>query len=231
MPRPDSYTRYPRPVLWLVAGGELARSGAPGGLVPVASFYLAQHPTTNQQFEAFDPTFTRAPHSPGDGDTAAGVSCVRAESYCRSYAAIARKAIRLPTEIVWELACRGGTSGRFFWGDDEQAGDPYLFDRRTTAGGRLPPAERLRSNPLGLYGMLGGVWEWTEQAGGRGGGTGADSASPGDPGAAEPPEGMRVLRGGSFRLDRAEFCCATRRLAPPTLGAGDVGFRIARSFP
>ncbi len=84
-------------------------------------------------------------------------------------------------------------------------------------------ADDKKANELGLYGMLGGVWEWTSslyRPYPLSEPFGDDGALPGD----------RVLRGGSFRLDRAEISCSLRRAGDPTTLCDDVGFRIVKSF-
>jgi formylglycine-generating enzyme required for sulfatase activity len=67
-----------------------------------------------------------------------------------------------------------------------------------------------------------GVWEWTSSPW---------RAYPLDAGHdAATAAGERVLRGGSFRLDRREISCSLRRLASSDLRAEDVGFRVAKSL-
>lgn len=193
----DYYTRYPRPVLWLVPGA--------GGIAP---FYLSTLPVTNQQFEAFDPGFERSPAAPGDGDPALGVSWDAAAGYCAWYAEIARKPIRLPAEAEWEHACRAGTAGRAFWGDDPAAADRFAWHAGNSDPARVPALDAKPSNPFGLVAMLGGIWEWT---------AGADGES-------------RILRGGCWRLPAAELACDLRRTEPPAHRLPDAGFRIARSL-
>jgi formylglycine-generating enzyme required for sulfatase activity len=215
----DSYTRYPRAILWLVQGGELAIHGAakddgPSGTFSVEPFYMGKLPITNQQLEAFDPSYVRLPHSPGDEDPAVGISHEVAAAYCRWYADVSRKPMRLPTEIEWEYACRGGTSGRYFFGEDPEQGEPYLWDIRNSGGKARDPRKK-ETNPLGLHGMLGSVWEWTSSFQGS-----SEVVTPPGP----------VLRGGSFLMDRDEMGAEVRRLQGGTPGLEDVGFRIVRSF-
>lgn len=223
----DSYTRYPRTIFWLIQGGEALIGGAelesqPTFPAQVGSFYLGKFPITNQQFEAFDRKYRRSPVSPGDADPAVGISHPQAMDYCRWYGEVSRKAIRLPTEIEWEYACRAGSVGRFFFGDDPAAADRYLWDGSNSEG-RLHPLDAKEANGLGLFGMLGGVWEWTSSP---------CAAYPPHPSAvAAGDPGPWILRGGSFRTPRAEVSCSVRRCRPPDFREDEVGFRIARSFP
>lgn len=224
MPRlEESYTRHPRPILWLVRGGTVLLGGAGGDTEPafaadVGPFYLSKEPVTNRQYEAFDPDSPRSPASPGDDDPATGRSFDDARAFCAWYARVSRKPIRLPTEVEWEYACRAGTSTRFFFGDDAGDAETWLWHRDNCDG----KVGRLKSKPpngYGLLAMLGGVWEWT------------DSPYRPYPAAGEgEPGGPRVVRGGSFRTPLGEIGCAVRRALDPGARFDDVGFRIARDF-
>jgi formylglycine-generating enzyme required for sulfatase activity len=233
MSRQPRYTEFARTILWLVPGGRTIVGGnepdsSPVFEAEVEPFYLSKWPITNEQFEAFDPAFERAPHSPGDRDTAVGISYVDAAAYCRWYADVSRKSMRLPTEVEWEHACRAGATGRWYWGDDEGAADEHLLDARNWQG-RLEGLDRSRGNGVGLQAMLGGVWEWTASPWRRYPLEDYRAAET----AAHPvdsPEAARVLRGGSFRIDRSEISCSLRRSGSPDLRADDVGFRVAKSF-
>lgn len=223
----DSYTRYPRPLLWLVHGGTIAIGGPevdaqPRFAAAVEPFYIGKFPVTNEQFEAFDPGFERSPLSAGDRDPAAGVRYSAAAAYCEWYAGVSRKPMRLPTEVEWEYACRSGSPERYFSGADPLAAEAHVWHRGNSPD-RMPELDGKQANDFGLYGMLGGVWEWTssrfrayplaEPYGGKG---------------AVP--GARVLRGGSVRLGLDEISCSLRRAAHPGERPGDAGFRIVKSF-
>ena len=132
---------------------------------------------------------------------------------------------RLPTEAEWEYACRAGTAGPHFWGDDLAAAkrhcngfDPISHDefgennpvvaRRTPFPGddgfrATAPVGSLLPNPWGLYDMLGNVDEWV-----------ADTFSDYPSGAVRDPlvqgGNQRIVRGGSYHMSRT-FCRAANR--------------------
>lgn len=221
----DYYTNYPRSILWLIRGGRAIVGGEgahahPAFEVEVDPFYLGKFPVSNEQYEAFDPAYRRSPHSPSDSDPAIGVSFEEALAYCGWYAEVSRKPIRLASEVEWEYACRAGTcAGCFF--DPEEAGQ-YLWDRRNSQG-RVQPLDQKQPNSFGLYGMLGGVWEWTASSFRPYPLSETDSQPPSD-------SGLKVLRGGSWRMDRSEINCSMRRAEPANVAVEDAGLRIARSF-
>ncbi len=136
---------------------------------------------------------------------------------------------RLPTEAEWEYACRAGTTTRYFFGDTRKRLKEYAVYQH----GWLPFYWRTkpeacgtkRSNPWGLYDMLGNVCEWCY-----------DWFAPFerieescliDP--IGPTKGYaRVVRGGSYLLQAAENRSAFRFLGYPA----DVchGFRVVRNI-
>ena len=226
MSKPTSYTQVPRTTLWLLQGDFFKMGGEnpdsqPHFTAEARSFYIGKTVITNEQFEAFRPDHIRATHSPGDDDPAVGVSYEDASGYCSWYSDLSKKNFRLPTEIEWEFACRGQSEGRYFFEDDDPA--RYIWSAENS-GGRVHPAESLKFNPAGLYGMLGNVWEWTSSF---------YQPYPLDESQqheAQIEMGKRVIRGGSFRDSIHEMSCGMRRIADERTPLDSIGFRIIRSL-
>ena len=119
------------------------------------------------------------------------VSYKDAEEYC-SWAGSGRR--RLPTELEWEYAARGGRINETYpWGNGLQHNRMNAWDgefplENTLMDGYhgLAPVKSYKpQNSYGLYNMLGNVWEWVE------------TSTPGKR-KKQRDSGERVLRGGSF---------------------------------
>jgi formylglycine-generating enzyme required for sulfatase activity len=144
---------------------------------------------------------------------------------------------RLPTEAEREYATRAGTTTPFWWGRTISPKDASYDTREVYAGGqaRAPYAgstvsvRAFAANPWGLYGVHGGVWEWT-----------ADCYSATHAG---KPEALlqsgsiprsdvgcdrRVLRGGAFNRHPRTLRAAYRTGLDPNFRGHSIGFRIAR---
>ena len=70
----------------------------------------------------------------------------------------------LPSEAQWEYACRGGTTTRFCFGDDDrELGEYAWYDKNAWDVGKkhAQAVGELKANQFGLYDMHGNVGEWT----------------------------------------------------------------------
>jgi len=100
-----------------------------------------------------------------------------ANAFCRWLAQRSKKAIRLPTEAEWEYAARAGSAKRFYSGDSPETLVKVGNVADGTAKKKFPdwqtiiaedgyvftaPVGQFQPNRLGLYDMLGNVWEWCQ---------------------------------------------------------------------
>ena len=134
----------------------------PAHQVSVAPFSLGRFPVTVGEWRAcwsaggcdFEP-------SGEEGVPVSNVSWKDAQQYVGWLARVTNRPYRLPSEIEWEYAARGGTSTSYWWGDEmitgvatcKGCGEPYNPEKPLRVG-------MMKANPLGLHDMAGGVAEW-----------------------------------------------------------------------
>ncbi|KLU36106.1 hypothetical protein AB595_15345 [Massilia sp. WF1] len=169
-------------------------------------------------------------------DTAAGappnapmrdVSWDDAQQYVKWLGSVSGKPYRLPTEAEWEFAARGGTTTRYWWGEQmvqgkancKECGKPWQNEAPANVGS-------FAANPFGLYDTSGGVWEWV-----------ADcwhnnfKGAPADARAWDAPDcRVRVIRGGSWREGASYMVTSTRFKYDADVRHSQNGFRVARSL-
>ena len=125
---------------------------------------------------------------------------------------------RLPTELEWEYAAKGGLSrDTFAYSGSNDLDAVGWYDDNSSS--RTQGVGQKKANGAGIYDMSGNVWEWCYDWYG-------DLPAPTPLGA----EGnRRVYRGGSWNL-HGQFCPVSDRSASgPELRYYALGFRLARS--
>jgi len=135
------------------------------------------------------------------------VSVADAQAYAAWLSQRTGRAWRLPTELEWEKAARGGDGRIFPWGNEFDPGrlnshDAGPFD--TVPVGRYAAG----ASPFGVLDAAGQVYEWT-----------ATAAGP----------GRAIVKGGSWDDKGCGVCrSAARHARPVTLKHILVGFRLVR---
>lgn len=179
-------------------GGGLIDREVTFELVRVAEyppFKIGRREVTWDEFEAFqfDPqsehdgaTWPSLPYVPPEQGFGRGrqpvinIQRTSAEGYCAWLARKTGRKFRLPTEEEWERACRMGRPG------------PDCSWSRETSGGRPNETGTRPADALGLFDMLGNVWEYCQ----------------GEYSIERP---VAILRGGSWMEGAAELTPALRR--------------------
>jgi formylglycine-generating enzyme required for sulfatase activity len=150
-----------------------------------------------------------------------------AQQYVKWLSTTTGKPYRLPTEAEWEYAARGGTSTRYWWGEQmaqgkancKECGPPWSADGPANAGS-------FGANPWGLSDTSGSVWEWVADCWHS-----SYKDAPSDSRAWEQPNcRARVIRGGSWREGAYYMVVSTRFNYDASVRHSQNGFRIARSL-
>lgn len=143
---------------------------------------------------------------------------------------------RLPTEVEWEHAARGGLGDvKFPWGDADP--DDRAFQPCNIWQGRFPdvntgldgfvttaPAAHFQPNGYGLYNMAGNVWEWTSEP------FVIKSLKKAARARYAKMKGFKLLKGGSFLCHRSycyRYRIAARSGTSPDTATTHQGFRVA----
>ena len=231
--------------------------------VRVGRFALGRYEVTRAEYAAFSAATGRDPDScfaytvewrPGQNWRSPGypqtdehpVVCVSwddARAYVRWLSRETGANYRLPSEAEWEYAARGGTTTRWYWGEDSTGqcsnanGADAAARRRwedwawavPCNDGRVftAPVGMFGANGFGLFDVAGNAEEWVEDcwhddyrgapADGRAWTSGGDCD-------------RRVHRGGSWSGGRTALS-STHRGSPETWSSSNyVGFRVARTL-
>nr|WP_179745622.1 SUMF1/EgtB/PvdO family nonheme iron enzyme [Paraburkholderia bryophila] len=166
-------------------------------------------------------------NNPNKAAPARDLSWDDAQQYVKWLSKITGKPYRVPTEAEWEYADRGGTATKYWWGDQmrkgnancKDCGDPWHKEGPEAAGSFAP-------NPLGLYDMNGGVWEWTADCWHN-----SYQGAPVDGHVWDSPGcDMRVIRGGSWREGGDYMLSATRFKYSSGVRQSQDGLRVVKDL-
>lgn len=206
----------------------------------IHAFYMDKYEVTNAEYLRFchraghplPPAWqARGSFPPGKGDHPVTVASFRdAEAYARYTGK------RLPTEVEWELAARGGLAALadFSGGNPESIrhsppvfpfGNKFDANRCNTLesghGGTLPVTRMRDRSPYGLIGMCGNAGEWTSSW---------YNPYPGNRFRDRHLIGrqFKVIRGGSFRQNQASARADARDYGgfPNLRDDRSAGFRL-----
>jgi formylglycine-generating enzyme required for sulfatase activity len=155
------------------------------------------------------------------------VSWDDAQQYVKWLGKTSGKPYRLPSEAEWEFAARGGTSTRYWWGQQmrtgtancKECGEPWSQDAPAKAGS-------FAANPYKLHDMNGSVWEWVADCWHN-----SYKGAPADGHAWDDANcRVRVIRGGSWRDGASYMTSTTRFKYDASVRQNQNGFRVARDL-
>lgn len=141
-----------------------------------------------------------------------------AQAYVRWLSVQSGRTYRVPDDIEWEYASRGGSSSTFPWGDEISPAEANYDQTAQYRGSAKAPyrgyPEAVNAYPpnlFGLYQTQGNAWEWTT-------------------GCATSDCRGRIVRGGSFESVPAELRVANRLVVSAGKRRDDVGLRVVRDL-
>jgi formylglycine-generating enzyme required for sulfatase activity len=204
------------------------QNGTPPHAVRVPAFRLGATEVTFDQYDAF----ARAEDRPLPPDEGWGrgprpvihVGWSDVHAFIDWLNAGTGRRFRLPTEAEWEYAARAGSTSLYPWGD---AVDHALLNNSVDTGADewpyTAPVGQFPPNALGLFDMLGNIWEFVQDC--RHAtyeGAPADGSAWLD-GACD----SRIVRGGSWGSTSRGVQPAARGAASEYFESMDLGFRLA----
>lgn len=194
--------------------------------VTIKPFSIGKYPVTVQEWN--DCAAAKA-----CGFTAVGkdnapitnVSWTDAKQYAAWLAQATKKPYRLPSEAEWEYAARGGTQGKYWWGDKLQPGMAGCKDCGDVAAEQPAKVGSFKPNPFGLYDMGGGVDQWVEDCWHK-----TYQGAPNDGSAWSGGDcNAHVLRSGSWKNDSRYVRASNRDGYDTNVRYPTHGFRVALS--
>jgi formylglycine-generating enzyme required for sulfatase activity len=136
--------------------------------------------------------------------------------------------MKLPTEAQWEYACRAGSTGVYYFGDNKSFLGEYAWCGDINSSRRYPyPVGGKKPNRWGLFDMLGNVNEWCRDWSDDYYYANSPKKNPTGPQNGE----SRVVRGGAWCTFSVLSKSATRQEEPPNPRerfASSIGFRCVR---
>jgi uncharacterized protein (TIGR02996 family) len=209
------------------------------------SFYLGVCTVTQDEYRRVTGTSPSAFSPSGrQSEAVAGLDTSRfpveditwadANAFCKALSRLpaerqAGRSYRLPTEVEWEYACRGGAAfttpfpyGKTLNSDLANFKDNAHRSKKKRPGGRTTEVGSYLPNGFGLYDMVGNIWEWCSD-------WYASEAY-----AAHPPKDPRPARegdrrnarGGPWHLELRRVRCADRSSFEPEYHDSDCGLRV-----
>lgn len=133
------------------------------------------------------------------------VNYEEAQAYCSWLKSIYKVNFSLPTKEQWEYAARGGNFDTNDYIYNKALPNDYIVYIGNAPYEKAKCTSCMRPNEFGLYGMVGNVWEWTEQ---------------------QLKGWNTFIVGGSYFEDADHVKAITKKSVPMGHRQKDIGFRM-----
>ncbi len=217
-----------------IIGNDYAVGHAPREVIISKTFAIATTETTVEAFRAYqnevsskDPA--KLSDAADDREPMVEVNWFEATNFAKWLTAKTGFHYRLPTEEEWEYAARGGTTTRYWWGDNWRDRSDYCYGCSLEHDQVRPiKVKSYPGNPFGLYDTAGNVYEWVNNC------WNVDelvSENPANTNRTSADCEWRIIRGGSWTSKALSGFTSDRRLwTNPDRRSNDLGFRLVREI-
>jgi len=189
--------------------------------VTLDNFYIGKYEVTQKLWKAV--MGSNPSRFKGDNLPVEQVSWNDVQEFLRKLNQITGKHYRLPTEVEWEYAARGGKQSLGYqYSGSNNINKVAWYD--SNSNDQTHPVGQKAPNELSIYDMSGNVWEWCSDWYGANYYSHSPETNP-----LSPTNGKyRVLRGGSWN-NSADYCRVTLRSRNyPGDTCSLYGFRVVR---
>ena len=182
---------------------------------------MGKYPITQKQYKAI--MGTNPSYFQGDENCPVEqVSWEEAVVFCKKLSGMTGEKVKLPSEAQWEYACRSGSIGKYYFGDEVNQLGNYAWYYENSGKKTHPVGQKL-ANAWGLHDMHGNVWEWCEDVWHD---SYNDALTDGSAYLKGDEQNMRSLRGGSWDGDIIVCRSAIRDGDDAVLRDDFIGFRV-----
>lgn len=190
--------------------------------VSISSFYLAETPVTQVLWTAV--MGENPSHFKGDNLPVERVSWEDCQEFIKRLNVLTGMKFRLPTEVEWEYAARGGQYSKHqkYAGVDDNAKSDYMWFKENSQSQSHEVKSKI-PNELGLFDMSGNISEWCNDWYFNSYANNGERVNP-----KGPASGVaKVYRGGSWD-DKSMNCRVSKRFSMnPIFKNKLVGLRLA----